>query len=80
MGLLGTYGRRCRRNGPPHSLINCIASWLRGKPVAMNSTTTYTLFALIVTGFVIDMALGLGGTLFILKELFDLTEWLAFWR
>jgi hypothetical protein len=46
----------------------------------MSSTATYTLFALIVAGFAIDMALGLGGTLFILKELFDLTEWLAFWR
>jgi hypothetical protein len=46
----------------------------------MSSTATYTLFALIVAGFAIDMALGLGGTLFILKELFDLTEWLAFRR
>ena len=46
----------------------------------MTNRLAIILLVLICLGFALDLAAGWGGTLYLLRRLADLIEWMAFWR
>ncbi len=46
----------------------------------MTTRLALILFALIVGAVALDMAMGWGGTLFVLKKAYGLLDWVMFWR
>lgn len=46
----------------------------------MTNLLAVWVFLIVVTAVVADTYFGWGGTLFLLRKLADLIEWLAFWR
>ena len=53
----------------------------KGPPIRQRLAAPRALpFVLIVLGVCLDLAMGTGRTLFVLRRFTDLIEWAAFWR